>query len=83
MFFFHDEMQYFIFDDEMQYFVPFSVGSSLTNSTLSFPYRNRNEMVNFGPAAGVVGTRLALRPILERTPYSYTLDPLLHSAVIL
>ena len=40
-------------------------------------------MVNFGPAAGIVGTRLALRPILERTPYSYTLNPLLHSAVVL
>ena len=40
-------------------------------------------MVNFGPAAAVVRTRLALRPILERTPYSYTLNPLLHSVVVL
>ena len=65
------------------YFVPFSVGSSLTNSTLSFPYRNRNEITNSGPASGVVDTRLGLRATPERTPCSYTLDPLLHSAVVL
>ena len=64
-------------------FVPFSVSSSLTNSTLSFPYRNRNEIANFGPAAGVVDTRLGLRATPERTPCSYTLDPLFHSAVVL
>ena len=42
-----------------------------------------NEIANFGPAAGVVRTRLTLRPILERTSYSYTLNPLLHSVVVL